>query len=359
MAGTRVTETLMFNKSQETMARTRDKMVRTQEEASTMKRINKPSDDPMAMLRATTVKVSKDRAAQVQKNLELAGNVLNMTDASLGELTEVLSRAKEIAIQMSSGSNQTEDARLAVAREVEQLGMRAVQIGNTRLGDRYLFSGFQTERAPFDEHGNYYGDAGEIHIEMQGGQKVLINTPGSMPFYGINELASVKPESKEKEGDDKAVPGAPTPSISGELRSPSSIIAQNRGLDPTKPETAQKMQEMGIRQGVNIFAVIKDFHEGLNSGNRDKINGAIDGIDAAFKQVISSRAVIGAQQNLVQLGISSLDDQQVSAADTIAKIEDADTVKVFSELSRNENLLKTTLAANSKMITPSLLEFLK
>src|SRR5690606_27084236 len=122
-----------------------------------------------------------ERDATVSQNLEVANSFLSLTDSALGELTDVLNRAKELAIQMASSTNQTADSREAVSKEVKQLGLRAIQIGNSRMGDKYIFAGYQMNRAPFDTEGNYYGDMGSFEIEMDRGQRIAVNLPGVSP----------------------------------------------------------------------------------------------------------------------------------------------------------------------------------
>lgn len=347
----RVTDGLLYKRSQESMMRAREKMLESQEQAVTGKRVNKASDDPVAAMRGVSLKERTERAKQVGLNLDLASNVLNLTDASLGELTEVINRAKELAIQMSSTTSQSDDARVAAAQEAEQLSMRVIQIGNTRLGDRYIFGGYQTDRPPFDESGNYYGDNGEIQLELDSKQRISLNLPGIVPFFGVSELANsnienrLDPQLKEN------------PTVSGELREPASILAENRGVEVN--ERDPDFQELKTKVGVNVFASIRDFATGLKQGQNSEVHKSLDQLDAAFKQVIAARALVGAQQNMVDMGVTAQENIASASEEQASKVTDADTIKVFSDMARNENLLKVSLETNKKLITPSLLDFLK
>ena len=189
---TRVTENLLYSKSQAAMGTSRERMVASQEQAVSGKRVNRPSDDPAAVGRILSLKQDQKVGDQILQNMDIASNYVNMTDSSLGELTEVLNRAKELGLQMSSSTNDDPGSQKAVAQEVNQLMLRAVQIGNTRVGDKYIFGGYNTDRAPFDENGNYFGDSGEIELEVAPGQRLAINLPGSAALFGMKDISPEK-----------------------------------------------------------------------------------------------------------------------------------------------------------------------
>jgi len=346
----RVTDGLMYGQSQDAIGRSRLSMMKSQEQAVTGKKANRISDDPMGQARAVSLRSQGARNEQVAQNLEFGQSFLNMTDAALGELTDLISRAKQLAIQMSSSTNSARDSQESTAHEIDQLLLRAVQVGNTRLGDRYIFGGFQTTRAPFDSDGNYFGDSGQIELELDQGQRIGINVPGLAPFYGVADGGNREGVRQNPQYD-----GIPT--VEGAMRAPASIEAGDKGIDPK--EQPEAYAEIEKRSGVNIFSVIKSFSEGLKAGNMDQIQQSLDGLDGAFKQVIASRALVGARSNALQAGSDSLESTKVMNAQLLSNVEDADSLKVFSDMARTENTLKTALETNKKILSNSLLDFLK
>jgi flagellar hook-associated protein 3 FlgL len=348
---TRVPDSLMYTKGQEALNRSRDAMIRNQEKGLTGKRINRPSDDPVASMRVMQTQILEDRDATVTANLEVANGFLNLTDASLGELSEVLSRLKELSLQMSSSTNSTEDARASVQKEVDQLALRIVQIGNTRFGDRYIFAGHQTDKAPFDAQGNYYGDDGKIEIEMDRGQRIAVNMAGVVPFFGAPEISKSSTEMRQDPLKDK------TPSVDGQLREPASIVAENMGLNPE--EDPKKFDSLKEKLGVNLFGSVTQLSKALSEGNVLEINSAIDSLEKGYQQVLAARAQVGARQNILKLSLDSLESAKVTLAEVKSQAQDADTIQVYSDLAKNETVLKSTLEVNRKLLQPSLLDFLK
>jgi flagellar hook-associated protein 3 FlgL len=345
----RVTEGLLFAKADRSMHKTRTKMLENQEMAISGKRINKPSDDPQGMVRAIGLKTKIDRNEQALKNMEIANSYLSVTDSSLAELTNVLSRAKELAIQMSSSSNRSPDAMRAVQSEADELFYQALQIANTRVGEHYIFAGYQNERPPFDEQGNFYGDGGSIEIEVQPGQRVAMNVTGLRPFLGLDEIP------KNVQGLDGELSPQQQQPLS--MRDPASVVAESQQVDPE--ENPEAYAEIQSKVGVNIFQSLRVFSEGLKSGNPKLINDTLESIDKAFSQVLETRATVGALQNAVITNTDLVDSQQVTNQELKSNLVDADTTQVYSDLARNETLLNSTLESNKKLLTPSLLDFLK
>lgn len=352
---TRVTEGMLYHKGQEAISRNREKMVKGQEQAVTGKAVNRPSDNPVAAMRIVGLKAQGERAEQVAQNIEVASAVLNMTDSSLGELTELVTRAKELAIQMGSSSNYTPDARLAVKNEVDQLMARAIQIGNSRIGDRYIFGGYQTEKPPFDLDGNYFGDAGVFQIEVDRGQKVEVNMPGLIPFLGVNEISAEKQAVREDVLRDQEA------TVESGVRAPAAIADPKADKNEVQPKLAQSNNNeiFDNNKGTSIFRVFKGFSDGLETGDISAVHNAIDGLDSVFKQALAARTQVGARQNLVRASQESLEMAKVNNAEQASQVEDVDSIKAFSELAKNEHALNATLETSKRLITPSLLDFLK
>ena len=73
-------------------------------------------------------------AQQYLKNSNYALLQLNVTEKSLEQITDILSKAKELAIAQSSDFY-TQDVRKSVANEVHQLRNRLISISNKRIGN--------------------------------------------------------------------------------------------------------------------------------------------------------------------------------------------------------------------------------
>lgn len=338
---TRVTDAMMHDKSQTAINRARRTMVENQEKAVTGKRITKPSDDPMSTVRALELKQDTNRIETVLGNMTIAKSMVDLTDSVLGELSDTIVRAKELAIQAASYTNQAPEALSAISKEAEQLFMRALQIGNTRLGDRYIFGGYQTDRAPFDSSGNYFGDEGVMELEMDKGQRMQINIPGSKVFLGVNKLS----EEADAIRQDPAQDSVPTPTTQ---------LVRDLAVD----EPAATPLREG-KPNVNIFSVMKAFTDGLQAGDPSQIQNSVASLDDAFKQVLEHRSTLGARQNIAEMGAASLESASARNKGIVSGLEDSDAFEAFSDLAKNETSLEAALKSSEKIVSRSLLDFLR
>src|ERR1035437_3173785 len=158
----RIADKMAFDQVKGNIAKNRSHMSDLQNQAATQKRVTKPSDDPLAASRVLSSRIDLQGNKQFGKSLTYAKSFLEFSDQSLGELGDILVRAKELAISQSSDGASNEQSRRVVATELNQLYDQMVAIGNRKLGDRFIFGGFNTQQSPFDQSGNYAGDNGEM-----------------------------------------------------------------------------------------------------------------------------------------------------------------------------------------------------
>ena len=163
-----------------------NRLEKLQDQITSGRRINRASDDPVAVSQALVYKTSLAETTQYRANIDEAIGWLNATDTALGSATSLLSRARELAVQ---GANDTLAAqqREAIANEVDQLLQQAVQVGNSAFGSRYIFAGTKTTAPPFaDAPGGpvYNGDGGGISRQIGASAFATINAPGDTVFNG-------------------------------------------------------------------------------------------------------------------------------------------------------------------------------
>jgi flagellar hook-associated protein 3 FlgL len=297
-------------------------------ESATLKKLNRPSDDPVGAAKVLEVRTDKVNNEQFQVNAKFAQAYLDNTDHALEEISEIVMRAKEIAINQSSNASSTPESRLGVSEEVSQLFQRAVATGNRRIGDRYIFGGFKTTGAPVDAEGNYRGDDGQVMIEV--GREVFIgaNIPG-------HEVFNTHPESS---ADGRRV--SPPASGGPERR----ISSEATG---------------GAPQNSNLFQQLRALRTGLLTGDIETVRGTMDAFDDLLGKVISTRSKIGSRIQSIEGNMSALDRHNVTNAQLTSSIEDADMTQVVSDLAKEETVFKSSLASSKHLIQPTLLDFLR
>ena len=313
----------------------RKRVADLQGQAATMKKINKPSDDPVAATRVLESKTNLHTAEQFLRNSEQAKRFLEFSEQSLQELSNSLIRAKEIALSQANSGTTNAISRRAIAEEISQLYEQMNAIANRKIGDRFIFGGFQTMDRPFTD-GKYTGDSGEMLIEINGDSKVAMNMPGDVVFLG----KSVDPEKEEiRQRDLDGVEG---------LRGPASVAQNTRSI----------AEEGAYDNGVDIFRALKRLEISLKSDDTTGIQNSIDLIDSSINQVIMARSELGSRLNSVTNNVETLQKNVLDNKILVSSFEDADAFEVYSKLNQAEGNLKASLQTSGKLIQPSLLDFI-
>ncbi len=174
-----VAQTVTYN-----MQRSLAQYLDLQTNVSSGRRINKPSDDPLGTLRDLDYRTELSKVDQYRKNITQGSNWMATYDSVLADTKDLLSNAKEIAVAMS---NETYDeaARKAAANEVQSIFDQIMQLANTQLDGRQMFSGFKTKVQPFEFSSQgvvYQGDSGSIKFEVEAGMRQQVNINGADAF---------------------------------------------------------------------------------------------------------------------------------------------------------------------------------
>ena len=104
-------------------------------------------------------------------------------DTVLNQAMEVLHRAKTLVQQGSTGTS-GDEAREAIATEMEQLREQMVLIGNSEYGGRYMFNGQKTDVAPYslDNAPNESTNKGVFRLNVAPGISVPVSITGEAIF---------------------------------------------------------------------------------------------------------------------------------------------------------------------------------
>ncbi len=180
----RVTNSMVANQVTFNMQRSLQRYLELQTSVSSGRRINKPSDDPLGTLRDLDYRTELSKIDQFRKNISQGSNWMATYDTVLADVKDLLSNAKEIAVAMA---NETYDnaAREAAANEVQSIFDQIMQLANTQLDGRQMFSGFKTKVKPleFSSQGVVYqGDSGSIEFEVESSMRQKINVNGAETF---------------------------------------------------------------------------------------------------------------------------------------------------------------------------------
>lgn len=109
----------------------------------------------------------------------------------------------------------------------------------------------------------------------------------------------------------------------------------------------------------NLFGVLENIINKLDAGDTAGVSNQLGNLDSRLTKLLETRSDIGAKQSRVQLSSDRLKDSSINLQSLQSKVEDADIAELITNLKTNENIYQASLSVGSKIITPSLVDFLK
>ncbi|MEM1042289.1 MAG: flagellin [Bacteroidota bacterium] len=181
-----------------------------QEQLITGRRVNRPSDDPVAFAQARMLESLDERYAQYGRTIDSSRLWVNRTSDELSNLTERFAEAYEEGLQ-ALNDTLNEGDREAIAGRVEALLDEVIDGLNAQSGSEYLFAGTRTTTAPFDEDGAPTGDlSGARNRQIGPNTELAINISGEQvldPGEGFTIVESLQNLADALRGADIGVPG--------------------------------------------------------------------------------------------------------------------------------------------------------
>ncbi|NYF23922.1 flagellar hook-associated protein 3 FlgL [Sporosarcina sp. JAI121] len=269
-------------------------MGKLQEQLNTGKKVNRPSDDPVVAMKGMAYRTQVDKVAQYQRNLGEVNNYLDSSDDALDKVGQAMHRAKELVTNAANGTLSPEDKE-KIQSELDQLREHIQDMANTKVGDKYIFSGTKTATPLYDKENKTYPN-----------------------------------------------------------------------IDPDNPSAFEKSVDIEVFDGVtmnvnaNVLNLFKEIDDMFDVFNADTdFSAAIAKVDANMDKVLTTRADIGARQNRVEMMGNRLDSQEASAKKQMSENEDIDYEKAITEMLTQESIHRAALSVGSRIIQPSLVDFLR
>jgi flagellar hook-associated protein 3 FlgL len=193
----------------------------------------------------------------------------------------------------------TTDQRKAIAEEMTTLRDEFLQVANTRVGDRYLFSGTAILTKPFVVNlaGDvvYQGDGNQMKVTLSNDEQVPITLAGNAIF----------------------------------------------------------------QSGEDVFAVLKDAINAMNVGDGETLRAnLLPRLDASIQQILNATASLGAQANRSERTIDTLSLQKQSFQLALSPVLDADVAEEVATYQLRQTTLQATLFAASRILPLSLVDFM-
>jgi len=174
----RISAKIMAEHIKANLAKQSGQLMETQLQLASGKRINKPSDDPIGIGKVLDYRTTLQTIDQYRENMLDAKTRVEYTEAVLGQISEFIEDAKQIATNPDSAD------KTAYAQTIANIRQQVLGLANSKYGANYIFGGHITDTPPFDATAPYAynGDGGSHKVIVGEGITVDIETDGSQMF---------------------------------------------------------------------------------------------------------------------------------------------------------------------------------
>lgn len=316
----RVTNNMLVNNMVYNLNQNLKKLEKLQYQLATGKKFRVPSDDPIGASKSLKFNTDISKLEQYERNVKDALSWMSDTEAALGEIGEVLKRAKELTVDAANGTKTTEDLH-KIKEEIDQLKEHLIQIANTTYAGRHVFSGYKTDMPLLNEEGQYNENFTDDLV--LGSDEIFTYN------VGVSEQVQVNIVGIKVFG---VVGGSPDPYTAD------SADANNKAY---------------------LIQIFDDLSDALEDNNLEGIQQALTNLDNAMEQVLSVRAEVGAKMNRLELTDKKLGVQIVSVKELLSYNEDVDIAEAFMNINVAQNVYVSSLMTGARIIQPTLVEFLR
>ncbi len=295
----RVTPGMTADNALHNLQKGRTLLARTQEQIASGSVINRPSDDPITTRQLLDVENKLENGEQYLSNINKGNIWLNMTETALTGMAEVVSQIRKVAATVGSGSTDQTVRDNAVA-QLAELKKQLIDLGNTQLGDQYLFAGFKTDAPPFTTADNaYHGTSDDIAVEIGQNSRLAINLTGDSLLKGTGSFGSV-----------------------------------------------------------DVLTTLDGLITAIGANNATDIKSAAAQLDNSSNQITNARSAVAGKMLRMESAETMITRNQATLKGIIADTQSVDYVEAAVTLNKQQTAFEAALSATAKITQLSLLDYL-
>jgi flagellar hook-associated protein 3 FlgL len=265
---------------------------------STQKRVNTPSDDPLAAAEMVANQDDSSRADQYLQNIDTLTMQVQSADTALSSVVQALNQTITLGVQGATGTVSASQMQ-EIALSVQGIQAQILGFANASVSGRYLFGGTDSTTTPFALGASsvtYNGNGGTNVVSIADGVNVQVNLPGDQVF-------------------------------------------QNPGGD--------------------VFGSLQQLIAALQAGDKAATASATTQLRSALDQVSGQREFYGSTLNQLTSTQTFLQQEKVSLASQQNSLVGVDMATAATALTQAQTAYNAVLAAAARILPTSLLDYLK
>lgn len=305
-----ISTSYFFDRAMSQMSTVQNDLAQTQAQVSAGKQVLNPSDAPDQAAAIQRLKTVLSKQDSYTNTLDTVKARLQGEDSTLTSVTDLVTRAKELAIQASNGTLNTNN-RQAIAVELKGLRDQMISLANSKDSNgNYYFSGSRLKQSPFvqDAQGqvNYKGDQTRMYVQVGDQRSIPLNRSGTDAFVGVTRTDS----------------------------------------------TGQKSTR-------GYFGVMDDLIAGVTSSDPTAMSRGVGEMDNLLTGVSLAQANVGTDLNVVDQQGQVIDDTKLTLKTTLSNVEDLDMASAITKMNKQMLSLEASQSSFAKITQLNLFNFLK
>lgn len=292
----RVTQNMLTDRSVGALQTGLSRLATLQEQMSTGRILNRPSDSPTDTTSAMRIRSSMADVKQYGRNAGDGNGWLSQIDSALTSINDQVLRARDLALQGANEGGVGPVAREALAAEVDQIRGGLIDTANTNYLGRPVFGGVTAGPKAYDANGVYIGTPGAVNRTVSEGASIRVDVDGQQAFGPA---------------------------------------------------------------GNSVFDHLEALSVALRAGDQAGISASIAVLGADRDQITTTQTDVGSRQIRVEAAIQASSDNELKLSTSLSNVENADLPKVIVDLQMQQVAYQASLAATARVMQPSLLDFLR
>lgn len=296
MTTTRVTQNMLSRQALTGLQTGLGRLAKVQEQLSTGRIINRPSDDPTGATAAMRLRASVAAQQQYARNAGDGVGWLDRVDGTLSSMTDQVRRARELGLEGANSGAMGPQAREAMATEVDQIRQAMISDANATYLGRPVFGGITAGATAYAPDGTFNGVSGAVNRTVADGVSIRVDVDGRQVF----------------------------------------------GPD-----------------GSSLFDHLTQLSSALRGGDATAIGAAVGDLGVDADRITTTQADVGTRTSRIERARTAAGDAEVSLTSSLSEIENTDLPKAAVDLQLQQVAYQAALAATARVMQPSLLDFLR
>jgi flagellar hook-associated protein 3 FlgL len=362
----RVSNRLLYAQFVRDIGESTEKLFNLNNQLSSGRRIDKPSDDPIGMSRVLIYRSELNSFGQFQKSIDLATGWLSRMDSIFMDVDDTLGRASELAVQQASATSNAA-TRQGAAEEIKELREMLVGLANSKYAGKYMFGGTMTQTPPFLQADvqDWQADVSEIAAAAPGaptdGDRYINSTDNHIYQYDgatttwVDQGAPTQGMSAIVDSENELYvfnDGAWVPQYGGNSSTFSIKIGKEDTIEQNMPG-----DEVFANASGDVFMTLMRLEKALRDNDREGISDTLPEIENAGEVIANKLAKLGATVNRLDQTKATLASAAVDTQESTSAIEDLDYAEAITQLQNQQTIYQATLKSTSMITGLSLVDY--